>query len=320
MSCTWPHYDVMMSQTLAWSCHSVRPGASLAHSAISVYSYSWMVRLKYASVHCAGCSAYIGLHRSVYQATSSIPILLYVVICCACGYFHFCIAWAYRQTAMPKSYESTDVPAQIRQHLAQHRVQQQLFQLDEFSAPINDSDVGQCNDDGGERLNYGARRLMYRMLRPAGLVISPQPPTPSSLTRGASRPLPRGHRSQSISLSPLRLLIFVLLALGLWDGHNLRDSFVLHEYAAPWAPKVLLVHLAWCICGEEVAVFENLEGALIRARRRIRWTCHAFIVWALRLLRRRRRPLLSWVTTSHPLTQILLRSVFRSSSFCLAIC
>ena len=25
MSCTWPHYDVMMSQTLAWSCHSVRP-------------------------------------------------------------------------------------------------------------------------------------------------------------------------------------------------------------------------------------------------------------------------------------------------------
>ena len=85
MSCTWPHYDVMMSQTLAWSCHSVRPGASLAHSAISVYSYSWMVRLKYASVHCAGCSAYIGLHRSVYQATSSIPILLYVVICCACG-------------------------------------------------------------------------------------------------------------------------------------------------------------------------------------------------------------------------------------------
>ena len=50
---------------------------------------------------------------------------------------------------MPMSCESTDVPAQIRQHLAQQRVQQQLFQLDEFSSPINDRDVGQCNDDGG---------------------------------------------------------------------------------------------------------------------------------------------------------------------------
>ena len=44
---------------------------------------------------------------------------------------------------MPLPCDSSDVPAQIRQSLAQQRVHEHLFRMDEFANPVdNDSDDG----------------------------------------------------------------------------------------------------------------------------------------------------------------------------------
>ena len=260
MSCTWPHYDVMMSQTLAWS---------LLCSIATLFVPALLLHiLQFQSILTPG---WYGSKLQAYTVLVALHTLDCIVQCTKQRpQFLLCCLWLYVVLVDISIFALLGPTGKQQCRCLASRLMCQLrfvnilrsrgYSSNYFSwmsfLPQSMTVTLDSAMTKGERLNYRARRLMCRMVCPGGLVIYPQPPTPSSLIRGASRPLPRGHRSQSISRSPLRLLIFVLLALGLWAGHNLRDSFVLHEYpAAPLAPKVLLAHLAWCIYGEEVAVF-----------------------------------------------------------------
>ena len=136
-----------------------------------------------------------------------------------------------------------------------------LIQLDEFSAPVHDSDV-----------DHRSQRLMCHILCPDDLVLRPPLSILCRLIRSASRLLPCGHRGQSISQSLLRFLIFVLPApmQGVGpDLQDLRDSFALHESAARMAPKVLVACLVWaCAClAESAATSETVRRETPAPRR-----------------------------------------------------